>query len=127
MGLLHGKSALVTGSSRGIGRAIALRFAAEGADVIVHDRDEKAAAEFGESAGPEETVAAICAAGRRSLFVAADVSDPAAVEVLARQAVEACGRIDVLVNCAGGDIGAGGGKPVPNDCLGIPVEDIRSM
>ena len=45
-----------------------------------------------------------------------------------REDIEAqLGTVDVLVNCAGGDIGASGGKPVPNDALGIPLEDIRAL
>jgi len=127
MALLEGKVAFVTGSSRGLGRAIALRFAAEGADVIVHDRDEQAATEFGEASGPEETVAAIRGLGRRSLFVSGDVGDPDQVAAFAARALDACGRVDILVNCAGGDIAAAGGKPVPNDCLAIPNVDIRAM
>src|SRR5205814_3470014 len=83
--------------------------------------------EFGEASGPEETVAAIRALGRQSIFVAGDVGDAAAVATFARQALDACGRVDLLVNCAGGDIAAAGGKPVPNDCLEIPDADIRAM
>src|SRR5439155_4794964 len=77
--------------------------------------------------GPEETVAAIRDLGRRSLFVAGDVADMAAVAAFTGQALDAFGRIDILVNCAGGDIAAAGGKPVPNDCLGIPDEDLRAI
>lgn len=125
--LVDGKVALVTGSSRGIGRAIALRLAASGADVVVHDRNVEAASEFGEAASPEETVAAIRALGRRSLFVEGDVRDPAQVEAFARRALDAFGRIDFLVNCAGGDIAAAGGKPIPNESLGIPLVDVEAI
>jgi NAD(P)-dependent dehydrogenase (short-subunit alcohol dehydrogenase family) len=125
--LLEGKIALVTGSSRGLGRAIALRLAAAGADVVVHDRNEQAAAEFGESTHPEETVAAVRRLGRRSLFVQGDVGDAAAVGAFTRAALDAFERIDILVNCAGGDIAAAGGKPEPNDCLQIPDEDVQAI
>ena len=119
--------ALVTGSSRGLGRAIALRLAGAGADVVVHYRDERAAAEYGEADGPEPTVAAIRSLGGRCLFVAGDVSDRAAVDRFTQRALAEFGRIDILVNCAGGDIGAAGGKPEPNDCLGVPNVDVQAI
>jgi 3-oxoacyl-[acyl-carrier protein] reductase len=90
---LGGKSAVVTGGSRGLGRAIALRLAAQGADVAISYRGNEAAA--------TETVAAIEALGRRALAVAADVRDPAAAERLIAAALDAFGKIDILVNNAG--------------------------
>jgi len=90
---LGGKSAVVTGGSRGLGRAIALRLAAQGADVTISYRGNEAAA--------TETVAAIEALGRRALAVAADVRDPAAAERLIASALDAFGKIDILVNNAG--------------------------
>ncbi len=124
---LSGRAALVTGSSRGLGRAIALRLGEAGADVAIHDLNEAAAAEFGEATGPDETVGAIAALGRRSLFVPGDVRDPAAVRRFADEALAALGRIDILVNCAGGDIAAAGGKPEPNENLGIPDVDLKAV
>jgi NAD(P)-dependent dehydrogenase (short-subunit alcohol dehydrogenase family) len=85
---LAGKTALVTGATSGIGRAVALELAREGATVIVSGRDEARGA---------ETVDAITAAGGSARFVAADLGDLASVERLAEQAGEA----DVLVNNAG--------------------------
>jgi NAD(P)-dependent dehydrogenase (short-subunit alcohol dehydrogenase family) len=85
---LAGKTALVTGATSGIGRAIALELAREGADVVVSGRDEARGA---------ETVDAIIAGGGKARFVAADLGDLGSVERLAEQA----GDADVLVNNAG--------------------------
>ncbi|MBK7217439.1 MAG: 3-oxoacyl-[acyl-carrier-protein] reductase [Candidatus Promineofilum sp.] len=91
--LLEGKIAVVTGASRGIGRAIAATLAAEGATVVVNYQANAAAA--------EEVVSAITAAGGRALAVAADVSDTAAAEGLIKAAIDAFGHIDIVVNNAG--------------------------
>jgi len=90
---LTGKSALVTGGSRGIGRAIALRLAGQGADVAFSYRGNETAA--------RATVGEIEALGRRGLAVQADASDPAAAESLVKGVLEAFGKIDILVNNAG--------------------------
>jgi 3-oxoacyl-[acyl-carrier protein] reductase len=90
---LSGKSAVVTGGSRGIGRAIAIRLATQGADVAFSYRGNEAAA--------RETAAAIEALGRRALAVQADVSDPASADALIKAALEAFGKVDILVNNAG--------------------------
>lgn len=124
---LTGKVALVTGSSRGLGRVYALELARAGADVIVHDITEKAAAEFGEAESGPAVADEVRALGRRSAFFAGDLSDPAQAEAVVRQALEAFGRIDLLVNNAGGDIGAQTPRPMPNDALDINAEDIRSV
>jgi 3-oxoacyl-[acyl-carrier protein] reductase len=90
---LEGRVALVTGGSRGIGRAIAERFAAACADVVVsYVANERAAS---------ETTRAIEAHGRRARAVRADVSSAEEVEDLVRTALDAFGRIDILVNNAG--------------------------
>ena len=90
---LTGKSALVTGGSRGIGRAIVLRLTTQGADVAFSYRGNEAAA----TACTDE----IEALGRRGLAVQADVSDPAAAEGLVKAVLEAVGKVDILVNNAG--------------------------
>jgi len=87
------KVAIVTGSSRGIGRAIALRLAAGGAKVVVNYRGNEAAA--------AEVMDHIQAAGGQALAVQADVSIPAQAEALIDAAKKAFGRIDILVNNAG--------------------------
>src|SRR5438067_9359463 len=124
---LTGKRALVTGSSRGLGRSYALHLAHAGADVIIHDVDERAAAEFGEAPSGPAVAEEIRALGRRSAFFSADLTDPVQAEKLVSQALEVFGHIDILVNNAGGDIGARTPRPDPNDALDIDPDDIRSV
>lgn len=90
---LSGKSAIVTGASRGIGRAIALGFAAAGADVAVAARSE----------GDLETLAKdIDRLGRRAVVVPTDVTQRDALENLVETTVKELGKLDILVNNAGG-------------------------
>lgn len=90
---LSGKVAIVTGAARGIGRAIALRFAAEGARVVVNYVHNEDAA--------RSVVADIERAGGQAFAVAADVSRSAEVELLVGRSIARFGRIDILVNNAG--------------------------
>jgi glucose 1-dehydrogenase len=90
---LKGKNALVTGSSRGIGRGIALRFAQEGANVAINYVGSRDAA--------EETQQAAEAHGVRAVILPADIASPAAVAELVESAVAALGSLDILVNNAG--------------------------
>ncbi len=90
---LHGKTAFVTGGSRGIGRAIALAFAREGADVALSFRRDLAAA--------QATVEEIRALGRRASHHQADVADPAAVERIFQEAGATFGSFDVVVANSG--------------------------
>lgn len=93
MGILEGKHALVTGASRGIGRAIAEAFAAEGASVVLNYN--RGAAEA------ESVVHAIAEHGGPAYAVQADLSDEAQAEMLVSETVERLGGIDILVNNAG--------------------------
>jgi 3-oxoacyl-[acyl-carrier protein] reductase len=90
---LTGKSAVVTGGSRGIGRAIVLRLAEQGADVAFSYRGNEAAA--------KETAKEVEAFGRKALPMQGDATDPAAADALIKAALEAVGKVDILVNNAG--------------------------
>lgn len=92
MARLDGKIALVTGAARGIGQAIAVKLAAEGADVVLCDLQRD---------WLEETAGQIRALGRRAECVAVDVSRAADVQAAVKAALAQCGRIDILVNNAG--------------------------
>ncbi len=91
-GMLEGKTALITGGARGIGRAAALLFAAEGANVVVSDLNAE---------GASETVAMINESGGQALSMACDVTDAAAVNAMVQSAVDAYGRLDCAFNNAG--------------------------
>ncbi len=124
---LTGKIALITGSSRGLGRHYALHLAQAGADVIIHDVNDQAAAEFGEASSGQAVAEEIHTLGRSSAFFAADLTDPAQAEHLIQQAIASFDHIDILINNAGVDIGARTPRPVPNDALDIDPDDIRSV
>ena len=96
MARLQGKRAIVTGSASGIGRAIALRFAREGAQVLVADVNDE---------GGQETVRLIQEAGGRAVFLHTDVTRDADVRRMAEEAERQLGGIDILVNNAGGSRG----------------------
>src|SRR4051794_21689728 len=91
-GKLEGLATVVTGGDSGIGRAVALAFAREGADVLISylDEDEDAA----------ETAALVEDAGRQAVQVRGDLSDPAHCRRVVEEAVSKLGRLDVLVNNA---------------------------
>jgi 3-oxoacyl-[acyl-carrier protein] reductase len=90
---LAGKAAVVTGSSRGVGRAVALAYAKEGADVVIN---------YSSSAGAaQEAVAEIEKMGRKALAVKADVAQEEEAAALVKACTDAFGRVDILVNNAG--------------------------
>ncbi|HEY1065978.1 MAG TPA: SDR family NAD(P)-dependent oxidoreductase [Pirellulales bacterium] len=93
MSKLQGKTALVTGASKGIGAGIAVELAALGAAVAVNYASDRA--------GAEKVVATILDRGGRAVAIQADVTKAAEVASLFDQATQACGTLDVLVNNAG--------------------------
>lgn len=93
MGKLDGKTAVVTGASRGIGRAIAIELAKEGANVVVNYSGSKEKA--------EQVVEEIKKLGTKAISVQANVSDAESVQNLMKEAIEQFGSIDILVNNAG--------------------------
>lgn len=124
---LAGKIAFVTGSGRGLGNVMARRLAARGADVVVHDLSWDATGRFGEATDLGEVVAAIEVMGVRSMGVTGNIGDRDAVAKMREEIEAKFGAVDILVNCAGGDIGASGNKPEPNNILGITYEDLITL
>lgn len=120
---LAGKVALVTGAARGLGRAYALHLARLGADVVINDIDIYAARKYNEELidGAQTVGEEIQAMGRRSLDIAADVTDPEACKNMVAQIVEKLGRVDILVTNAGGQL-------APNErsyAATMPLEDLK--
>ena len=131
---LQGMVAWVTGSSRGIGRVIASHLAGLGASVAVHGTSPTSTRAFDEADSLQAVAEQIAAeSGSEVLAVWGDLTDEATVRDCAARIRARFGRIDVLVNCAGGDIGAQGvtgenaGKPIGNDAVHISLTDIRTV
>ena len=89
---LKGCVALVTGSAKRLGRAVALRLAQEGADIVIHHRSSHAEA--------EEAIAEIEKLGRRAVAIAADLGSVSEIKRLFDETAKQFGRLDILVNCA---------------------------
>ncbi|HET6282023.1 MAG TPA: SDR family oxidoreductase [Polyangia bacterium] len=131
---LLGKVAWVTGSSRGIGRVIAAHLASLGAKVAVHGTTPLSARAFNE-ADSLDAVGQLIAKEHKTevMAVSGDLTDEAVVDRIVGEIHGRLERIDVLVNCAGGDIGAQGvtganaGKPTGNDAVNISVKDLRTV
>jgi NAD(P)-dependent dehydrogenase (short-subunit alcohol dehydrogenase family) len=131
---LEGKVAWVTGSSRGIGRVIAAHLAGLGARVAVHGTSPTSARALGEAESLQAVAGAIAKEhGGDVLAVHGDLSDEAIVRQNAEAIRARFGQIDILVNCAGGDIGVQGvtapnaGKPEGNDAIHISLHDLHSV
>ncbi|MEZ5077617.1 MAG: mycofactocin-coupled SDR family oxidoreductase [Solirubrobacterales bacterium] len=115
MGRFEDKVVVITGAAQGQGREHAVRFAREGADVVVSDLCEQipCASPMGSEEGLAETVSLVEETGRRAVSLRADVREPAQMAAMRDAALEAYGRIDVLIANAG--IGAFGAFPEMSD------------
>lgn len=131
---LTGKVAWVTGSSRGIGRVVAAHLASLGAAVAIHGTTPTSPRAFNEGDSLESVAQAIAKEHKVNVLpVHGDLADETVAKSLAGKIRSVFGHIDILINCAGGDIGAHGpggpmgGKPSKNDAVFISLEDIRSV
>lgn len=131
---LKGKIVWVTGSSRGIGRAIAAHMASLGASVIVHGTTPFSTRAFNEADSLEAVAQGISKEHEtRVLPVHGDLTEEKTVKAIANEIRAHLERIDILVNCAGGDIGSEGvlsplgGKPRNNDAIFISLEDTKAV
>jgi NAD(P)-dependent dehydrogenase (short-subunit alcohol dehydrogenase family) len=124
---LAGRVALVTGSGRGLGRAIAEQLAHLGAELAIHDVSDTAPAQYGEAATLAETAQRLLGAAGRGMAVIGDITDELAVKQMVETVQSTLGPISILVNCAGGDIGAHGTKPNPNGATAFQLEDARAV
>jgi NAD(P)-dependent dehydrogenase (short-subunit alcohol dehydrogenase family) len=124
---LAGKIAFVTGSGRGLGSFMAIRLAELGAHVAVHDISPTEPAKYGERSTLDDMVKSIEALGVKCVGVTGNIGDKDAVARMKQTIESALGEVEILVNCAGGDIGASGNKPKPNNALDISFEDIKVL
>lgn len=124
---LTGEIAFVTGSGRGLGHTIGKTLMALGADLVIHDISEDAPAKYGEFPSLTAVADSMGQANVRAVAVTGDISQEDAVEAMVRKAEAELGPISILVNCAGGDIGAQGGKPDPNTAIDFHLEDLQAI
>ena len=109
-GRLEGKAAIITGGDSGIGRAVALAFAREGADVLISYLDE-------EESDAQETARVVEEAGQQAVKVPGDISKEAHCTLVIEKAVEEFGKVDILVNNAAYQMTFDGVTEIPSDLL----------
>lgn len=132
--ILSGQTAWITGSSRGLGRVMAEELCRLGAKVAVHGTRPDSPKTFGEGESMQQVADDIARKyDGETMPVWGDMCDEAEVVRVAGEVRQRWGRIDLLVCCAGGDIGAGGtgvgrgGRPEQDDCLNISLADLQSV
>ena len=126
--------AWITGSSRGLGRVMAEELCRLGAKVAVHGMRLDSPTTFGEGTSMQQLAEDLAAAhSGETMAVWGDVTDQEAVHRVAGEIRDRWGQIDLLICCAGGDIGAAGtgigqgGRPEADDCLNISLDDLKSV
>jgi len=124
---IEGSVALVTGSGRGLGRAVAERLMALGAHVALHDINEDAPGQFGESKSLTQLAQELSEVYGRVASAVGDLTNESDVRHVVQHVQGVLGPIDILVNCAGGDIGLAGTKPNPNGALDISLDDAQAV
>jgi NAD(P)-dependent dehydrogenase (short-subunit alcohol dehydrogenase family) len=126
-GDLKGAVALVTGSGRGLGRMIAERLIGLGANMALHDISESAPAQYGEAPSLTAVAEQLTNSHSRTIGVVGDITKEADIARIVARVADELGPIGILVNCAGGDIGASGTKPNPNGALDISLADAAAV
>jgi 3-oxoacyl-[acyl-carrier protein] reductase len=124
---LGGRVALVTGSGRGLGWAIAQHLGQLGAALAIHDLSDSSPADYGEAPTLSESAQRLIGPSGRGIAVTGDITDELAVQRLVENVQSQLGPISILVNCAGGDIGARGTKPCPNGATAFNLDDARAV
>lgn len=131
---LAGQVAWVTGSSRGLGRVMALELCRLGAKVVVHGTRADSPKTFGEGESMQQVADDIAASAEgEAMATSGDITQENEVRRVANEIRERWGRIDVLVCCAGGNIGSGGtgvgraGSPETDDCVNISLNDLQTV
>jgi NAD(P)-dependent dehydrogenase (short-subunit alcohol dehydrogenase family) len=127
VGPLAGQVAFVSGSGRGLGHTIGQALMALGADLAIHDISEDAPAKYGEFPNLTAVAGSMATSTARAVAVTGDISDETAVQAMVSRIETTLGPISILVNCAGGDIGARGGKPDPNTGIKFNLDDLQAV